>query len=65
MTIMNTVLNISTIADLFRLPKRLKLGNLKDKINRCVVEVNDEEKTAVKPHCIKEIKRHVYGKQQT
>ena len=62
---MNTVLNISTIADLFRLPKRLKLGNLKDKINRCVVEVNDEEKTAVKPHCIKEIKRHVYGKQQT
>ena len=64
-TIMNTGLNISTTADLFRMPKRLKLGYLKDKINRCVVEVTDEEKTAVKPHCIREIKRHVYGKQQT
>ena len=47
------------------MPKRLKLGYLKDKINRCVVEVTDEKKTAVKPHCIREIKRHVYGKQQT
>ena len=64
-TTMNTDLNISTIADLFRMPKRLKLGYLKDKINRCVVEVTDEEKTALKPHCIREIKRHVYGKQQT
>ena len=62
---MNTGLNISTIADLLRMPKRLKLGYLKDKINRCVVEVTDEKKTAVKPHCIREIKRHVYGKQQT
>ena len=62
---MNTGLNISTIADLFRMPKRLKLRYLKDKINRCVVEVTDEEKTAVKTHCIREIKRHVYGKQQT
>ena len=64
-TIMNTGLNSSTTADLFRMPKRLKLGYLKDKINRCVVEVTDEKKTAVKPHCIREIKRHVYGKQQT
>ena len=55
MTIMNTGLNISAIADLFRMPKRLKLGYLKDKINRCVVEVTDEEKTAVKPHCIREL----------
>ena len=62
---MNTGLNISAIADLFRMPKRLKLGYLKDKINRCVVEVTDEKKTAVKPHCIRELKRHVYGKQQT
>ena len=64
-TIMNTGLNSSTTADLFRMPKRLKLGYLKDKINRCVVEVTDEKKTAVKPHCIRELKRHVYGKQQT
>ena len=64
-TIMNTGLNISTTADLFRMPKRLKLGYLKDKINRCVVEVTDEKNTAVKPHCIRELKRHVYGKQQT
>ena len=48
---MNTGLNISTIADLLRMPKRLKLGYLKDKINRCVVEVTDEEKTALKRHC--------------
>ena len=65
MTIMNTGLNSSTTADLFRMPKRLKLGYLKDKINRCVVEVTDEKKTTVKPHCIRELKRHVYGKQQT
>ena len=65
MTIMNTGLNISTIADLFRMPKRLKVGYLKDKIDCCVVEVTNEEKTAVKPHCITEIKRHDYGKQQT
>ena len=62
---MNTGLNISTNADLFRMPKRLKLDYLKDKIKHCVVEVTDEEKTAVKPHCIREIKRHVYEKQQT